>query len=109
AISWFWLFGATIVQGLPVFAKDILFADANVVTLMLALFAPGVGVGSLLAERLRPGEVSGRHVPLGGIIMGVAAIDLGLASQGRTAGADLVTVTAFLQTPENWPPLSDLF
>jgi acyl-[acyl-carrier-protein]-phospholipid O-acyltransferase/long-chain-fatty-acid--[acyl-carrier-protein] ligase len=108
AISWFWLFGATIVQGLPVFAKDMLFADANVVTLMLALFALGVGLGSILAERLLHGEVSGRHVPLGGIIMGVAAIDLGLASQGRTAGADLVTVTAFIQAPENWRLLFDL-
>jgi len=108
AISWFWLFGATIVQGLPVFAKDVLFADANVVTLMLALFALGVGLGSIVAERLLHGEVSGRHVPLGGIIMGVAAIDLGLASQGRTPGAALVTVAAFLHARENWRLLFDL-
>src|SRR5262245_7945924 len=30
AVSWFWLFGATVVSGLPSFAKDVLFADAQV-------------------------------------------------------------------------------
>jgi len=108
AISWFWLFGATIVSGLPVFAKDVLFADEHVVTLMLALFALGVGLGSMLAERLLHGEVSGRHVPLGGIIMGAAAIDLGLASQGRAASATLIPVTAFIAAHENWRLLVDL-
>ena len=64
ALSWFWLFGATVVSGLPVFAKDVLFADEHVVTLMLALFAVGVGLGSVLAERLLHGEVSARFVPV---------------------------------------------
>ena len=41
AVSWFWLFGATVVSGLPAFAKDVLFANEQVVTMMLALFAVG--------------------------------------------------------------------
>ena len=60
AVSWFWLFGATVVSGLPAFAKDVLFANEQVVTMMLALFAVGVGVGSIVAERLLHGEVSAR-------------------------------------------------
>ena len=83
AVSWFWLFGATVVSGLPVLAKDVLFADEHVVTLMLALFAVGVGVGSLLAERLLHGDVSARHVPLGGCVMAGCAVDLYLATVGR--------------------------
>ena len=63
AVSWFWLFGATVVSGLPAFAKDVLFANEQVVTMMLALFAVGVGVGSIVAERLLHGEVSARFVP----------------------------------------------
>ncbi len=70
AISWFWTFGATIIALLPDFAKNVLFADGHVVTLMLALFALGVGVGSIVAERLLHGEVSGRHVPVAALIMG---------------------------------------
>ena len=76
AVSWFWLFGATVVSGLPVFAKDVLFADEQVVTLMLALFAIGVGVGSLLAERLLHGEVSARTCRSAGVSWPLCAVDL---------------------------------
>ena len=47
------------------------FADEQVVTLMLALFAVGVGLGSVLAERLLHGEVSARYVPLAAMRHGV--------------------------------------
>ena len=83
ALSWFWLIGGTLVSGLPVFAKDVLFADEQVVTLMLALFAIGIAAGSLLAERLLHGEVSARFVPISALLMAVFAFDLFLSSAGR--------------------------
>ena len=67
------------------FAKDVLFANEQVVTMMLALFAIGVGLGSILAEKLLHGEVSARFVPLAAVAMAVFAIDLHLASAGRAA------------------------
>src|SRR3954468_22401254 len=109
AVSWFWLFGATVVAGLPVFAKDVLFANEQVVTVMLSLFAVGVGLGSLLAERLLRGEISARYVPLAGIAMGLCAIDLHRASSGRVPAAVLFGVSAFLSTPGSWRLLIDLF
>jgi acyl-[acyl-carrier-protein]-phospholipid O-acyltransferase/long-chain-fatty-acid--[acyl-carrier-protein] ligase len=98
AISWFWLFGFVVVSGLPVLAKDVLVANEQVVTLMLALFAIGVGVGSMLAERLLHGEVSARHVPLAGLMMGLFAVDLHQAGSGscgrrRSRGHRRVTST----------------
>jgi len=108
AISWFWLFGATVVSGLPVLAKDVLFANERVVTLMLALFAIGVGMGSMLAERLLHGEVSARHVPLAALVMGLFAVDLYFASAGRVAGAELAGIAAFVATPGSWRVLGDL-
>ena len=108
AISWFWLFGATVVSGLPVLAKDVLFANERVVTLMLALFAIGVGAGSMLAERLLHGEVSARHVPVAALVMGLFAVDLHLASAGRVSGTELAGVVAFLGTPGSWRILGDL-
>jgi acyl-[acyl-carrier-protein]-phospholipid O-acyltransferase/long-chain-fatty-acid--[acyl-carrier-protein] ligase len=110
AISWFWTFGATIIALLPDYAKNVLFADEHVVTLMLALFAMGVGVGSIVAERLLHGEVSGRHVPIAALIMGAAAIDLYFTSAGRTAvaGAGLTGIGEFVRTPGNWRLLADL-
>ena len=93
AVSWFWLFGATVISGLPALAKDLLFADEHVVTLMLALFAIGVGLGSLLAERLLHGEVSARHVPLAALVMALCAVDLHFASAGRVRGVELASVS----------------
>ena len=91
AVSWFWLFGATVVSGLPAFAKDVLFANEQVVTMMLALFAVGVGVGSIVAERLLHGEVSARYVPVAAAAMAFFAWDLYAASAGRPPAAALAT------------------
>ena len=108
ALSWFWLVGGTFVSGLPVFAKDVLFANEHVVTLMLALFAVGIGAGSLAAERLLRGEVSARYVPVSGLAMAAFAIDLMLASSGRTAAGTPGTLAAFAADRANWRVLGDL-
>jgi acyl-[acyl-carrier-protein]-phospholipid O-acyltransferase / long-chain-fatty-acid--[acyl-carrier-protein] ligase len=108
AVSWFWLFGATVVSGLPVLAKDVLFATEQVVTLMLALFAIGVGGGSLLAERLLHGDVSARHVPLGGCVMAACAVDLSVSSAAHLPTPELANVATFLSQPSNWRILADL-
>ena len=108
AVSWFWLFGATVVSGLPVLAKDVLYANEQVVTLMLALFAIGVGGGSLLAERLLHGDVSARHVPLGGCVMAACAIDLSVGSAGHPPTTELANVATFLSETGNWRILADL-
>src|SRR4051812_10394099 len=108
AVSWFWLFGATVVSGLPSFAKDVLFANAQVVTMMLALFAVGVGLGSMLAERLLHGEVSARHVPGAALAMAFFALDVHLASRGRTSTGGLVNIAGFLAQPGSWRILVDL-
>ena len=108
AISWFWLFGATVVSGLPVLAKDVLFADEGVVTLMLAIFAGGIGVGSVVAERLLHGEVSARYVPPAALVMAGFAVDLHLASAGRVPG-DLAGLAVFLASAGSWRIVGDLF
>jgi acyl-[acyl-carrier-protein]-phospholipid O-acyltransferase/long-chain-fatty-acid--[acyl-carrier-protein] ligase len=108
AISWFWLFGATVVSGLPVLAKDVLFADERVVTLMLAIFASGIGVGSVVAERLLRGEVSARYVPFAALVMAGFAVDLHQASEGRLPAADLAGLGAFLQSAGSWRIVGDL-
>ena len=96
ALSWFWLVGGTLVSGLPVFAKDVLFADEQVVTLMLALFAIGIAAGSFLAERLLRGDVSARYVPISGLAMAVFAFDLFLSSTGRAPAQPASTSSVFV-------------
>ena len=52
AISWFWLFGATFLSELPVFAKDALHADQRIVILFMTLFSIGLAIGSMICNKL---------------------------------------------------------
>jgi acyl-[acyl-carrier-protein]-phospholipid O-acyltransferase / long-chain-fatty-acid--[acyl-carrier-protein] ligase len=108
ATSWFWLFGLIVVSGLPVFAKDVLFANEQVVTMMLALFAVGVGLGSILAEKLLHGEVSARFVPWSACAMALFAIDLHLSSARVLETTNLAGIVAFLNRPGSWRIVVDL-
>jgi MFS family permease len=66
AISWFWALGATVLAGFPTLARNVLHADAHVVTLMLGIFALGVGGGSLAAARaVRDNSLLRLTVPAG--------------------------------------------
>ncbi len=46
-ISWFWFFGAVILAQFPAYTKNYLYADEEVVTLLLATFSLGIGFGSV--------------------------------------------------------------
>jgi MFS family permease len=85
ALSWFWALGGAVVAGLPVLARDTLGADESAVTLMLAIFALGVGAGSMLANRVLGGSVTARPVPWAGLAMAACAL---VVAAGRGAGAD---------------------
>ena len=80
-ISWFWLLGAAYLTQLPNYAKTVLAGGESVVTLLLTLFSIGVGVGSLLCERLSDKKVELGLVPLGSIGLSLFGIDLFWASR----------------------------
>lgn len=52
SISWFWFLGATLLTQLPVWVEHHLQAEPWVFSLVLAVFAGGVGLGSLSSRRL---------------------------------------------------------
>ncbi len=106
-ISWFWFYGATFLTQFPNFAKNVLGGDEHVVTLMLALFSVGIGVGSLLCERLSGRKVEIGLVPFGSIGLTVFAVDLWFATRGLTA-TGLYGVGAFLAQPGHWRVIADL-
>ena len=54
-------------RAVSAYCKDVLGGDEHVVTLLLALFSVGVGVGSLLCERLSGRKVEIGLVPFGSI------------------------------------------
>jgi MFS family permease len=106
ALSWFWALGGAVVSGLPVLARDTLGAGETAVTLMLAIFALGVGVGSMLANRLLGDTVSTRPVPWAGITM--AACAMVVAAGAGEAPVSPGALSETLARPAAWRFLAAL-
>ena len=93
--SWFWFYGAIVLAQFPVYAKDYLHGDHSVFVLLLTIFSLGIGVGSLLCERLSGRKVEIGLVPFGSIGLSVFGFDLYLASAAYT-NATAVDMAGFL-------------
>jgi len=106
-ISWFWFYGAVFLAQFAGFARDFLGGDATVVTCLLALFSVGIGVGSLMCERLSGRKVEIGLVPFGSIGLTLFAVDLWLAAKGLRA-TELAGLSAFLAKPAHWRVAADL-
>jgi acyl-[acyl-carrier-protein]-phospholipid O-acyltransferase/long-chain-fatty-acid--[acyl-carrier-protein] ligase len=97
-ISWFWLVGAVFLAEFPAFSKEVIGGDERLVTLFMTLFSVGIGLGSLLCQRLLKGEVSVKYVPFAAIGLALAAGDLWLASSALTPAAEPLGPLAFAGT-----------
>ena len=106
-ISWFWFYGALFLAQLPNYTKTVLGGDARVVTLLLATFSVGIGLGSLLCERMSGRKVEIGLVPFGAVGLTVFAVDLAFASPERPA-ATAMGIGAFLDQPGSARILLDL-
>lgn len=107
-ISWFWLVGATFLAQFPALARDVLGGDATVVTLFLTVFSVGIGLGSLLCNRLLKGQIDARYAPLGALGISVFMLDLYGAVAGVTPPDTLMNAAAFVAHAANWRILADL-
>lgn len=109
-ISWFWFFGAAILSILPVYCKDYLGAGEHVVTFFLAMFTLGIGLGSVLCEKLSFHRVELGLVPIGSIGMTVFLVDLFRARPDWGVDpAHVLTASEFLATSIGPRLLVDFF
>jgi len=98
-ISWFWFIGIALLSIIPVYCKDFLHARESVVTLFLVLFSVGIGVGSILCERLSFKRTELGLVPIGSFGLSLFTFDLFLAGQPMAiSSGELMTVADFLST-----------
>ncbi len=106
-ISWFWFFGATFVTQFPNLSRNVLTADEQVVTLLLVMFSIGIGVGSLLCERLSGHKIEIGLVPFGSIGLTLFSLDL-YSVLSDYVGHGSVSLGEFVQEARNWRILADL-
>ncbi len=106
-ISWFWFFGSAMTLQLPAYTLVILNGNESITTALLVAFAVGVGLGSLLCERLSGHRIELGLVPFGSIGLSVFAIDLYFA-QPVAAGAAVSTIGEFVSRPGTLRILADV-
>jgi len=107
-ISWFWLYGALFLAQFPAYTKDIIGGGETAVTLLLFVFTLGIGIGSLLCERLSAGRVEIGLVPLGSIGLTLFGLDLAYASPATSTAGEPLGALALLALPVTWRILADL-
>ena len=83
--------------------------NEQVVTMLLALFSVGIGLGCVLCEKMSGHKVEIGLVPFGAIGMTVFAVDLYFASRGLKPGATLIGASEFLNKWQHWRVAADLF
>lgn len=107
-VSWFWLFGALLLAQFPAYARNVLGGNESSVTLLLATFTLGIGIGSLLCERLSAGQVEIGLVPFGAGGLTLFALELAIASPSLPSPTPL-GVADLLANPGIWHVLFALF
>ena len=106
-ISWFWFFGSAMTLQIPAYTLDILNGSAGITTALLVAFAVGVGIGSLLCERLSGHRIELGLVPFGSLGLSVFAVDLYFAAPVAATPA-VSTIGEFLSRPGSLRVLADL-
>lgn len=93
-VSWFWFYGAFLLQIFPVYVKGALHADDHLITVLLACFCVGTALGSLLVEKISGKNLEMALVPIGSFGMSVFCADLALMTLPEQS--DFIGIGAFL-------------
>ncbi len=108
-ISWFWLIGAVLLTKLPDYTNYVLNADNVVFAFFLALFSIGIGIGSMMINKLLSGRITLHYVPMAMMGLSLFAVDLFWVSRHATADHPTYTISSFFVHPDNWRIAFDLF
>lgn len=108
AISWFWFYGATLLAQFPNFAKNVLHGDESVFILLLSVFSIGIGLGSLLCEKLSKGRVELGLMMFGAIGLTIFGVDLYASSNSIHTATNEVLLNYQYFLFNHWRLLADI-
>ncbi|MBA3487717.1 MAG: MFS transporter [Lysobacter sp.] len=107
-VSWFWFVGTVLTAQLPTYAElNLGGADTTLYVFALALFSIGVGVGSLLCEKLSGRTVEIGLVPIGAFGISAFLLHLYFARTGVAPLAGL-DIAGFVRQPGSLRIMLDL-
>jgi hypothetical protein len=79
AISFFWAIGAVLIIIFPPLVKNLLTADKEVASLVIAVFSIGVAIGSVIINSMLKGRISAKYGPPSVIVMGGFVVAFSIA------------------------------
>src|SRR5262249_55400385 len=85
--SWFWLVGDVVLSLMPPLVKTTLGGTEEIVTAFLAIFSVFIAIGSGLASWLAHGRIVLLPTVVAAFLLGLFALDLGLATYWVTPAA----------------------
>tara|TARA_B100001245_G_C22834105_1_gene401153 strand:- start:162 stop:1160 length:999 start_codon:yes stop_codon:yes gene_type:complete len=106
-ISWFWFYGSAITLQIPAYTLNIINGNEVITTTLLATFAIGIGIGSLLCEKLSGYRIEIGLVPLGSIGLTLFSADLYFAKPIANI-LEISLINEFLSAREHLRILFDL-
>ncbi|MBJ2264594.1 MFS transporter [Pseudomonas sp. MF6787] len=106
--SWFWFVGAIYLTQIPAYAKEWLYGDETVVTLILTVFSVGIALGSMLCEKLSGRKVEIGLVPFGSFGLTVFGLLLWWHSGGFPQNVQANDWLAVLGYGQAWWVLADI-
>ena len=106
-ISWFWFYGAVVLAQIPGYARDVLGGAESTVTVLLAAFSVGVGLGSVACEKLTASKIEVGLVPFGAFGLTLFGLELFFASTGIPLLA-AEGLSSFFSQWRSWRILADL-
>jgi acyl-[acyl-carrier-protein]-phospholipid O-acyltransferase/long-chain-fatty-acid--[acyl-carrier-protein] ligase len=106
--SWFWLSGIIVLSLLPPLVGRGLGGNEEVATVFLAVFSVAVAIGSGLAAVLARGRITLWPTPLGAVILGLCALDLGWANYAAEPATTMAGIGTVLGTLRGVRSLADL-
>ncbi len=108
-VSWFWLVGFVALGLLAPMVEGHFGGSSGTVTLCLATFTIGIALGSILAARLSHDRPNLALVPMGALLMGLAALAIAAIAWYISKPATAIDPLTFLATRRGIALLASLF
>ncbi|MFM9828549.1 MAG: MFS transporter [Sphingomonas sp.] len=102
AISFFWAIGAVLIITFPPLVKNVLTADKQVASGVIAIFSVGVAIGSVIINWLLGGKVSAKYAPASVIAMGLLVVAFSVVARMwmPAPAGQLFSITQFFEHPQ---------
>ena len=98
-ISWFWMIGSVFLTLFPLYSKNLIMGQGEIVSLFLAIFSIGIAIGSLSCNKILKGKIDPNLAKIGNILLSLTLLFFIAANsfyQSNVSHVELIELSEFL-------------